>query len=130
MTVLFSITAENARNLTTKSDIPLTVGHYLKNMPFLADQWTASNFKDADCQRIYLKDIDCPPVWHDHLKQQIPPSLFYLNESSGPFGGPGSAYIPPPDEEKEEDSPEIPIDRSGDLMSCLPAEMRAENLMC
>lgn len=130
MTVLFSITAENARNLTTKSDIPLTVGHYLKNMPFLADQWTASNFKDADCQRIYLKDIDCPPVWHDHLKQQIPPSLFYLNESSGPFGGPGSAYIPPPDEEKEADSPEIPIDRSGDLMSCLPAEMRAENLMC
>lgn len=123
---------ENSRNLTTKSDIPLSVGHYLKNMTLLADQWTASNYKDADRQRIYLKDIDCPPLWHDHLKQQIPPSLFYLNESPGRFEGPGSAYIPSPDEpdENEKDSPKTPVARSGDLMSCLPSEMRAENLMC
>ncbi|KAI1910953.1 hypothetical protein LOZ61_004154 [Ophidiomyces ophidiicola] len=101
---------ENARNITVKSNLPLTIGHYLKNMPLLTDQWTDTNYKDMDRQRIYLKDIDCPPVWHEKLGSLLPPFLFYLNHSTA--GSNGS------------------IARSGDLMSCLPPEMRAENLMC
>ncbi|EEP80813.1 conserved hypothetical protein [Uncinocarpus reesii 1704] len=101
---------ENARNLTTKSNLPLTIQHYLKNMALLTDQWTVTNYKDADRQRIYLKDIDCPPVWYEKLKNLLPPFLCYLNESV----------------------PSMPTGslRSGDLMSSLPQEMRAENLMC
>ncbi|PGH07956.1 hypothetical protein AJ80_07937 [Polytolypa hystricis UAMH7299] len=98
---------ENARNLTTKSNLPLSIGHYLGNMPLLTNQWTATNYKDTDRQRIYLKDIDCPPVWQDKLKDLLPPFLFYFNESS-----------------HGDD-----ISKAGDLMSCLPPEMRAENLM-
>ncbi|EER43434.1 JmjC domain-containing protein [Histoplasma capsulatum H143] len=98
---------ENARNLTTKSNLPLSINHYLKNMALLTNQWNASNYKDMNRQRIYLKDIDCPPVWFDKLKDLLPPFLCYLNEATGERGS-----------------------RSGDLMSSLPSEMRAENLMC
>ena len=96
-------------------------------MPLLSNQWTASNYKDADRQRIYLKDIDCPPLWHDHLKRQIPPPLFYFNESPEAFEGPGSASDY---QNGTSESPEIKIAKAGDLMSCLPPSMRAENLMC
>ena len=96
-------------------------------MPLLSNQWTALNYKDADRQRIYLKDIDCPPLWHDHLKRQIPPPLFYFNESPEAFEGPGSASDY---QNGTSESPEIKIAKAGDLMSCLPPSMRAENLMC
>ncbi|WEW55579.1 hypothetical protein PRK78_001010 [Emydomyces testavorans] len=101
---------ENARNLTTKSNLPLTIQHYLKNMALLTDQWTETNYKDTDRQRIYLKDIDCPPVWYQKLRDLLPPFLCYLNESTA---------------ETKSD-----VARAGDLMSSLPVEMRAENLMC
>ncbi|KAL2223497.1 hypothetical protein M432DRAFT_645171 [Thermoascus aurantiacus ATCC 26904] len=99
----YSTKTEIARNLTTKSNLPLTIGHYLNNMPLLTDQWNAKNYKDPNRQRIYLKDIDCPPVWREKLKEIIPPLLFYLNEG---------------------------IAKAGDLMSSLPPDMRAVNLMC
>nr|KMM73578.1 hypothetical protein CPAG_09865 [Coccidioides posadasii RMSCC 3488] len=99
---------ENARNLTTKSNLPLTIHHYLNNMALLTDQWTVTNYKDPERQRIYLKDIDCPPIWHEKLKNILPPFLCYLNEADAQCGA----------------------GRSGDLMSSLPPEMRAENLMC
>lgn len=76
----------------------------------LTEQWNVTNYKDPNRQRIYLKDIDCPPVWHEKLKDLLPPFLFYLNESSG--NGEGDVAY------------------AGDLMSSLPSEMRAENLMC
>ncbi|OJD27095.1 hypothetical protein ACJ73_01513 [Blastomyces percursus] len=98
---------ENARNLTTKSNLPLSINHYLKNMALLTDQWNATNYKDTNRQRIYLKDIDCPSVWYDKLKDLLPPFLYYLNESTSERGS-----------------------KAGDLMSSLPPEMRAENLMC
>lgn len=120
--------AEVARNLTTKSNLPLTVGHYLKNMPLLADKLCTSNYKEPDCQRIYLKDIDCPAQWHDRLKQTIPPSLFYLNEAPTDFQGPGAAFATP-SHETETDT-KIQVARAGDLMSSLSPSMRAENLMC
>ncbi|PYI20916.1 hypothetical protein BO99DRAFT_356935 [Aspergillus violaceofuscus CBS 115571] len=104
----YSAKTEYARNLSTKTDLPLTIGHYLKNMPLLTDQWTPYNYKDPDRQRIYLKDIDCPPEWHDELKEVIPSPVFYLNKAHS----------------------NVPVARAGDLMSCLPPNARAENLMC
>jgi len=119
---------ETARDLTKKSNVPLTIGHYLNNMALLTNQWTNRNYKDADRQRMYLKDIDCPPLWRDKLSEVLPPSLFYLNESTGDVGGFGAV---------DEADPNRPgmrrgrgIAKAGDLMSSLPPEMRAENLMC
>ena len=99
--------------------MPLSIGHYLNHMSKLTDQWTSQNYKEPDRQRIYLKDIDCPQLWHDELKENIPPSIFYLSDSTGDIGGPGSptAHVKG-------------IARCGDLMSCLPQDMRAENMMC
>lgn len=99
--------------------MPLSIGHYLNNMSKLTNQWNDQNYKEPDRQRIYLKDIDCPKLWHDKLREQLPPGIFYLNDGTGDIGGPGSA-----------DVHKKGIARCGDLMSCLPAEMRAQNMMC
>ncbi|GAB7356312.1 hypothetical protein MBLNU459_g7109t1 [Dothideomycetes sp. NU459] len=121
---------EQSRNLSSKDFLPLTIRHYLDHMGKLANQYfeNPKNYKDKSRQRIYLKDIDCPQVWHDKLQEQLPASLFYLNESTGEPGGPGATVDP---------RSNIPgrrlgrgIARAGDLMSSLPPEMRAENLMC
>ncbi|KAL6251401.1 hypothetical protein RBB50_001610 [Rhinocladiella similis] len=119
---------EHARDLTKKINVPLTIGHYLNNMALLTNQWTPRNYKDPERQRMYLKDIDCPQLWHDKLADVIPPSLFYLNESTGDVGGFGAV---------DENDPNRPgmrkgrgVAKSGDLMSSLPKEMRAENMMC
>ncbi|GME28075.1 transcription factor jumonji aspartyl beta-hydroxylase [Neofusicoccum parvum] len=122
---------ENARNITAKENIPLTIAHYLKNMGLLTNQYfeKPDNYKDKNRQRIYLKDIDCPQVWHDKLREHVPSGLFYLNESTGEIGGPGAVDGPTsnaPGGRKKGRG----IARSGDLMSSLPTEMRAENLMC
>ncbi|KAH9876112.1 hypothetical protein J1614_003991 [Plenodomus biglobosus] len=116
---------ENARNLSTKENIPLTIKHYLKHMTKLTDQFfdAPARYRDKTRQRIYLKDIDCPQVWHDKLKEHIPPVLFYLNDSTGEVGGPGALDEPGGRKGRG-------IGRAGDLMSTLPPEMRAENLMC
>ncbi|KIX92221.1 uncharacterized protein Z520_12102 [Fonsecaea multimorphosa CBS 102226] len=119
---------ENARDLTKKTNVPLSIGHYLNHMALLTNQWTPRNYKDPQRQRMYLKDIDCPQLWQDKLSEIIPPGLFYLNESTGDVGGFGAV---------DENDPIRPgmrkgkgIARAGDLMSSLPKEMRAENLMC
>ena len=103
----------------------LSIGHYLNNMSKLTDQWNRQNYKERDRQRIYLKDIDCPQIWHDKLQEQMPPSVFYLNESIGDFGGPGSIEEPGSGNMKG-----LGVARAGDLMSCLPPSMRADNMMC
>jgi hypothetical protein len=94
-------------------------------MSKLTDQFfnDPERYRDKTRQRIYLKDIDCPPVWQDKLREHIPQSLFYLNESTGEVGGPGA--LDEPGSRKGRG-----IGRAGDLMSSLPPEMRAENLMC
>ncbi|KAF2737300.1 hypothetical protein EJ04DRAFT_574703 [Polyplosphaeria fusca] len=116
---------ENARNLTVKDNIPLTIKHYLKHLGRLTEQFFdgSENYKDKNRQRIYLKDIDCPPVWQEKLSEHIPASLFYLNECTGDIGGPGAT-------DKNGFRKGRGIARAGDLMSSLPPEMRAENLMC
>ena len=94
----------------------------------LAGQWTAQNYIDPKRQRLYLKDIDCPSVWSDKLKEQIPSSVFYLNDSVGDLGGAGAK------EERYANGVGSRLGRgvakAGDLMSCMPAAMRAENMMC
>ena len=51
-------------------------------------QWTPENFRDTKRQRLYLKDIDCPEAWHQHLQSIIPQTLFYLNDCVGETSGP------------------------------------------
>jgi hypothetical protein len=123
-------TVENARNITAKENIPLTIGHYLSNLGKLTDQYFDSpeNYKDKNRQRVYLKDIDCPPVWQEKLKEHIPASLFYWNDNTGEVGGPGAVDEPIPNGTGRRKGREVAI--AGDLMSSLPQEMRAENLMC
>ncbi|KAF4342581.1 hypothetical protein FBEOM_3499 [Fusarium beomiforme] len=113
---------ENVRDITAGTDIPMTMGHYLRSMRQLANQWTPTNFRDERRQRLYLKDIDCPPEWHDALQKVIHPNLFYLNENANEAGGP----------HQKEDAfrDEAAAAPAGDLMSSLPEEMRAQNLMC
>ena len=123
-----SFVVEQARNLTKKENMPLSINHYLKNMAKLTDQWNVYNYRESDRQRIYLKDIDCPSVWHDKLKEEIPPGVFYLNDSTGDLGGPGSVgdlTINGLGTKKSRG-----IAPAGDLMSCLPPAMRADNMMC
>ena len=121
---------ENARNLTSKESLPLTVAHYLKNMGMLTNQFFSKPgaYRDGKRQRVYLKDIDCPTVWQDKLREHIPSMLYYLNESTGDIGGPGA--VPDPNSNASGRRLGKGVARAGDLMSSLPADMRAENLMC
>lgn len=98
-------------------------------MDKLAEQYfeKPDNYKDLNRQRVYLKDIDCPEVWHDKLRENLPPNLFYLNESTGEVGGPGSVDEPVPTGGKRKGRG---IAGAGDLMSSLPPPMRAQNMMC
>ncbi|KAI9727092.1 MAG: hypothetical protein M1828_007293 [Chrysothrix sp. TS-e1954] len=120
---------ETTRDLTKNESIPMTVGHYLKHMGGLTDQYyeKRDNYKNPNRQRIYLKDIDCPPVWTDKLRENLPPNLFYLNETTGVPGGPGATMENAPTGGKRQGRG---IAGAGDLMSSLPSSMRAENMMC
>ena len=108
--------------------MPLSITHYLDHMAMLTNQWTPQNYRERDRQRIYLKDIDCPSVWHDKLQEEMPPGLFYLNNSTGEVGGLGAREVPNPNGIGAKLGRGIA--RAGDLMSCLPPSMRAQNLMC
>ncbi|KFH44356.1 hypothetical protein ACRE_048760 [Hapsidospora chrysogenum ATCC 11550] len=112
---------ENVRDIGSGTDIPMTTGHYLRSMKTLTNQWTPNNFRDERRQRLYLKDIDCPVEWQDALRKVIHPSLFYLNDNSN-----GDTQDRDPDVFPSEAS----AAPAGDLMSSLPEEMRAQNLMC
>ncbi|PHH84709.1 hypothetical protein CDD83_1513 [Cordyceps sp. RAO-2017] len=115
---------ENVRDIPAASDIPMTTGHYLRSMKQLTNQWTPHTFRDERRQRLYLKDIDCPREWRDALQKAIHPSLFYLNENVHMAGGNG------PRKEDDLFPAQNTAAPAGDLMSSLPEEMRAENLMC
>lgn len=104
----------------------MTLGHYMRSMRQLTNQWNPTNFRDERRQRLYLKDIDCPPEWHDSLRKFMPPNLFYLNENVTDRG------VQDPDNGRDGDifRTHAQSAPAGDLMSCLPEEMRAQNLMC
>jgi hypothetical protein len=123
-----SAKVENARDLTKKVNVPLSIGHYLNHMAMLTNQWNDKNYKETARQRIYLKDIDCPPLWQEKLQDIILPNVFYLNESVGDYGGFGSVDEADPSGSGTRKGRGVA--KAGDLMSSLPKEMRAENLMC
>ncbi|KAJ5715006.1 uncharacterized protein N7483_012187 [Penicillium malachiteum] len=84
--------------------------------------------------RLFLQR--CDRKWQESLKSLLPPSLFYMNDGPHMYSGPGSRPVPGPDTptyletQGQDGKPGKLIARSGDLMSCLPEEMRAQNLMC
>jgi hypothetical protein len=105
----------------------MTMGHYLRSLKQLTNQWRPDNFRDERRQRLYMKDIDCPPEWQERLRNVIPPNLYYWNENveQKPRRRPRDEMF------LDEDEPEEHIPApAGDLMSSLPLEMRAQNLMC
>ncbi|OBT91158.1 hypothetical protein VE02_00067 [Pseudogymnoascus sp. 03VT05] len=118
---------EQVRDIANHTNIPMTIGHYLNSLEKLTRQWTPTNFRDAKRQRLYLKDIDCPEAWDHQLREYIPQTLLYLNNCVGEKGGPGSVH------ERDKYNHLVMgqgIAPAGDLMSNLPPEMRAENMMC
>ncbi|RMZ80265.1 hypothetical protein DV738_g2862, partial [Chaetothyriales sp. CBS 135597] len=122
---------EYPRDLGKKMTVPMTFAHYLNNMAMLTRQWSNMNYKDPDRQRIYLKDIDCPPLWQEKLQEILPNFLFYLNNSTADSG----RAVPLGETDSNaagtsQSGGRLAIAKAGDLMSCLPKEMRAENLMC
>ncbi|OBT96975.1 hypothetical protein VE01_05460 [Pseudogymnoascus verrucosus] len=118
---------EQVRDIANHTNVPMTIGHYLNSLEKLTRQWTPTNFRDAKRQRLYLKDIDCPEAWDHQLREYIPQTLLYLNNCVGEKGGPGSVH------ERDKYNHLVMgqgIAPAGDLMSNLPPEMRAENMMC
>jgi hypothetical protein len=106
----------------------MTIGHYLRSMDQLTKQFTPSNYRDPKRQRLYLKDIDCPGAWADHLKETIPECVYYLNDCiESRTGGDGAELEPNEYGQMRYGKGVAP---AGDLMSSLPPEMRAENMMC
>ncbi|KAK8107249.1 uncharacterized protein PG998_009262 [Apiospora kogelbergensis] len=115
---------ENVRDIGSQSDIPMTTGHYLRSMRQLTNQWSPTNFREERRQRLYMKDIDCPQEWYDHLRKVIPPNVFYMNDNVNGTAGTVT---------RDDDifaAPDVSAAVAGDLMSSLPEEMRAQNLMC
>lgn len=119
---------ERVWDINGKSNIPMTMGHYLRSMKQLTDQWTPRNFRDERRQRLYLKDIDCPPEWQEKLAKVLPRLIFYLNEDIE--GGHSTNHYGMTDDDQDMFVEDRPTARAGDLMSSLPPEMRADNLMC
>lgn len=106
----------------------MTMGHYLKSMNQLTDQFTSSNYRDPKRQRLYLKDIDCPEEWARDLKGFIPEIFYYLNECiESRTGGDGAILEPNEYGQMRYGKGVAP---AGDLMSSLPKEMQALNMMC
>jgi hypothetical protein len=106
----------------------MTVGHYLRSMDQLTKQFTTSSYRDPKRQRLYLKDIDTPDAWADHLKETIPECVYYLNDCiESRTGGDGAILEPNEYGQMRYGKGVAP---AGDLMSSLPPEMRALNMMC
>ncbi|KAL2071437.1 hypothetical protein VTL71DRAFT_12672 [Oculimacula yallundae] len=119
---------EQVRDIPNEVNIPMTMGHYLRSMPQLTNQFTKDNFRDPKRQRLYLKDIDCPDGWSDQLKSTIPECVYYLNDCiESRTGGDGAILEPNEYGQMRYGKGVAP---AGDLMSSLPPEMRALNMMC
>ncbi|TQS34537.1 hypothetical protein Golomagni_05075 [Golovinomyces magnicellulatus] len=119
---------ESVRDIPNEVNIPMTIGHYLRSMKTLTNQFTPTNYMESRHQRLYLKDIDCPEAWADHLKSIIPKCVYYLNDcieySNDESNSPCELN------NFRQNSPNNIVAPAGDLMSSLPPEMRASNLMC
>jgi hypothetical protein len=94
----------------------------------LTKQFNPSTYRDPRRQRLYLKDIDCPDMWAQKLQEELPHSIYYLNECiEARTGGDGAIREPNEYGQMRYGKGVAP---AGDLMSSLPPEMRALNMMC
>ncbi|PBP20127.1 AT hook domain-containing protein, partial [Diplocarpon rosae] len=119
---------EQVRDIPNEVNIPMTMGHYLRSMDQLTKQFTKDNFRDQKHQRLYMKDIDCPDMWAEQLKLTIPECIYYVNECiESRTGGDGAVLEPNEYGQMRYGKGVAP---AGDLMSSLPPEMRALNMMC
>lgn len=120
-------TVEQVRDIRNQLNTKMSIGHYLKSMDVLTKQFL-DDYQDPKRQLLYLKDIDTPPEWDAYLKEVLPPFLFYLNDCVEPrIGGNGAIR-----ELNEYGQWQFGhgVAPAGDLMSSLPVEMRAQNMMC
>ncbi|RPB28392.1 hypothetical protein L211DRAFT_777647 [Terfezia boudieri ATCC MYA-4762] len=70
----------NVRDLKNQADIPMSFGHYLSNLRKLASKFHPNHFDgQGKQQRLYGKDLDCPPIWRQTLSDLLPLSTFYLS---------------------------------------------------
>ncbi|KAJ8062544.1 hypothetical protein OCU04_009072 [Sclerotinia nivalis] len=119
---------QKVRDITTGIDLQMTMGHYLRSMGQLANQFTPQTYRDPKRQRLYLKDIDCPTEWEENLKDVLPEAFFYLNDCiESRTGGDGAIREPNEFGQMRFGKGVAP---AGDLMSSLPKDMRALNMMC
>ncbi|KAG9248178.1 hypothetical protein BJ878DRAFT_76943 [Calycina marina] len=121
-------TEQRVRDIPSSQDIPMTMGHYLRSMHQLTNQFTNTNYRNAKRQRLYLKDIDVPEEWAIALEALLPETFYYLNDCiESRTGGAGAIQVP---NEFGQMGFGKGVAPAGDLMSALPEEMRAMNLMC
>ncbi|APA16214.1 hypothetical protein sscle_16g109840 [Sclerotinia sclerotiorum 1980 UF-70] len=119
---------QKVRDITSGIDLQMTMGHYLRSMGQLANQFTPQTYRDPKRQRLYLKDIDCPTEWEENLKDVLPEAFFYLNDCiESRTGGDGAIREPNEFGQMRFGKGVAP---AGDLMSSLPKDMRALNMMC
>ncbi|ESZ96879.1 hypothetical protein SBOR_2744 [Sclerotinia borealis F-4128] len=119
---------QRVRDITNSIDLQMTMGHYLRSMGQLTNQFTPQTFRDPKRQRLYLKDIDCPAEWVDNLKDVLPEAFFYLNDCIESRTG-GDGAIREPNEFGQMRFGKG-VAAAGDLMSSLPTNMQALNMMC
>lgn len=108
----------------------MTLAHYLKSLETLARTYISSPgaYKHEKRQRLYLKDMDCPEEWANQLKKIMPECVYYLNDCIEPrTGGDGAIREPNEYGQMMYGKGAAP---AGDLMSSLPPDMRALNMMC
>ena len=73
-----------------------------------------------------MKDVDCPVEWQEDLKRCVPSSVFYWNESVDEKDSMNDIHG---SDDRELDPALKGIAPAGDLMSSLPFDMRADNIM-
>ncbi|KAH0544695.1 hypothetical protein FGG08_001200 [Glutinoglossum americanum] len=108
------------RDLEASQDQAWTIGHYLRNMSTFTRNIKPMRYNRG--QRLYLKDMDVPEQWHDSLKEVLSPFLYYYNDGTGEYGGPGAV------DDVRGKGRGVAV--SGDLMSSLPKDFRAVNMLC
>ncbi|KAI9867142.1 MAG: hypothetical protein M1813_009420 [Trichoglossum hirsutum] len=111
------------RDLEAAQDQAWSIGHYLRNMSVFTRNFKPTRYNRG--QRLYLKDMDVPEQWHDALKDVLPPFLYYYNDGTGEYGGAGAV-----DDVHGVRGKGRGVAASGDLMSSLPKEFRAVNMLC
>jgi hypothetical protein len=68
----------DVRDLVNHENLEMSIGHYLRNLPVIMRGYQELDYDNPHVQRLYAKDIDCPPLWRDKLSEILPKGTFYL----------------------------------------------------